>query len=212
MSLVNLDTGTYNDSAKGRTMKSKKRFKGRLLVSRPYQLRFIAEILLVILVATCLSAGGAYVLTKGEMESGFYSGHRKLVNLQQALPKVLAVSSLVTLAAMALLGGYITLRETHRVVGPVNRMEMKFREMAEGNFRYMESFRKDDVLKGLDDSINIHLNNLGDFFVTFEKAMREIIPRLAALEKADGNTEENLETIRKLLAEIDHYADAFRPR
>ena len=192
-------------------MKSGKRFRKRFLVSRPYQVRFIAEILLVVIVATCLSAGGAYVLTKGEVESGFYSGHRKLVNLQQALPKVLAASSLVTFVAMALLGGYITLRETHRVVGPVNRMEEKFREMTEGDFRYMESFRKDDVLKGLDDSINIHLNNLGDFFITFEKAMCEITPRLAALERAEGNTKEDLDMIRKLLAEIDHYADAFRP-
>jgi len=197
--------------SKGLDMKSGKRFRKRFLVSRPYQVRFIAEILLVVIVATCLSAGGAYVLTKGEVESGFYSGHRKLVNLHQALPKVLAVSSLVTFVAMALLGGYITLRETHRVVGPVNRMEEKFREMTEGDFRYMASFRKDDVLKGLDDSINIHLNNLGDFFITFEKAMREITPRLAALERAEGNTKEDLDMIRKLLAEIDHYADAFRP-
>lgn len=193
-------------------MKSEKRGRRSFLVSRPYQIRFIAEILMVVVVATCLSAGGAYLLTKGEVESGFYSGHRKLVNLQQALPKVLAVSSLVTLAAMALLGGYITLRETHRVVGPVNRMESKFREMAEGDFSYMESFRKKDVLKGLDDSINIHLNNLGDFFITFEGAMREITPRLAALERGEGDFKENVEVIRTHLAEIDHYAEAFRPR
>ena len=174
-------------------MKSGKRFRRKFLVSRPYQVRFIAEILMVVIVATSLSAGGAYLLTKGEVETGFYSGHRKLVNLQQALPKVLAVSSLVTLVAMSLLGGYITLRETHRVVGPVNRMERKFREMANGDFRYMESFRKTDVLKGLDDSINIHLNNLGDFFITFERAMRDIIPCLAALEKQEGDRKENLQ-------------------
>jgi hypothetical protein len=191
-------------------MRSNERLKNRFLVSRPYQLRFVARILLVVIVATCLSAGGAYIFTKGEMESGFFSGHRKLVNLHEALPKVLAVSSLVTFVAMAFLGSYITLRETHRVVGPVNRMENKFREMTEGNFSYMESFRKDDVLKGLDDSINLHLNNLGDFFITFERAMGEINMRLAALEKDKGSTEENLERIRKLLAEIDHYADAFR--
>ena len=191
-------------------MRSNERFINRFLVSRPYQLRFVTRILLVVIVATCLSAGGAYIFTKGELESGFFSGHRKLVNLHEALPKVLAVSSLVTFVAMALLGTYITLRETHRVVGPVNRMENKFREMTEGNFNYMESFRKEDVLKGLDDSINIHLNNLGDFFITFERAMGEINMRLTALEKDKGSTEENLERIRKLIAEIDHYADAFR--
>ncbi len=192
-------------------MASKKVHRTRLLVNRPYQLRFMIEIVVVVLIATCLSTGVAYLVTQQEVESGFFSGHRKLVSLHEALPKVLLTSALVTLITMAVLGAYITLRETHRVIGPVRRMEKKFQEMAEGDFRYMKSFRKGDVLKGLDDSINIHLNNLGDLISVFDMSLKDVISGLNALEKGEGDRDQNLELIRKRLAEIDRYADAFRP-
>jgi hypothetical protein len=184
--------------------------RGRFLVNKPYQFRFIAEIMLVVILATTLSTGATYILMKGEMESEFYSSERKLENIREALPRILAVSSFVTLFAMALVGAFITLRETHRVIGPVGKMERKFKEMTEGDFSYMLSFRKADVLKGLDDSINIHLNNLSDFFSSFDRVVCERAPLLTAIERGEGDERENLLKVRNLLTELDHYAGAFR--
>ena len=87
------------------------------------------------------------MLLKGELESGFTTSDITLVNVQQALPRILALSSFITLFAMALLGAFITLRETHRVIGPVGKMERKFKEMTEGDFSYMLSFRQNDLLR-----------------------------------------------------------------
>lgn len=111
---------------------------------------------------------------------------------------------------MALVGSFITLRETHRVIGPLDKMQRKFREMTQGDFSFMIPFRTGDVLKGLDESINIHLNNLADFFTNYDKTAREIVPLLSGLEKGTGSKEEDLQKIRTLLAELDHQADAFR--
>jgi hypothetical protein len=191
-------------------MQSNNILRGRFLVNKPYQFRFIAEIMLVVILATTLSAGATYILMKGEMESEFYSSERKLENIREALPRILAVSSFVTLFAMTLVGGFITLRETHRVIGPVEKMERKFKEMTEGDYSYMVGFRKADVLKGLDVAINSHLNNLSDFFTNFDKMVGEIATPLTAIEKAEGDKGENLLEIRNLLAELAHYADVFR--
>lgn len=183
----------------------------RLLVNKPYQYRFIAEILLVILLAITLSAGAAYFLIHGELSSGRHSSEEKLLHLQHSLPGIFLLPSIISFVAMALLGGFITLRETHRVIGPISKMERKFVEMAEGDFSYIMPFRKADELKGLDEFINIHLNNLSDFFTIMDKMEREIVPLLAALERSEGDYLENLGRIRSLLAELDHYAEAFRP-
>ena len=67
-------------------MQSSSFLRKQFLVNKPYQFRFIAEILLVVILATSLSAVGTFVLMKGEIESGFYSSQQKLVNLRQALP------------------------------------------------------------------------------------------------------------------------------
>jgi hypothetical protein len=192
-------------------MSSGKSQRKRLLVNRPYQVRFMVEIVAVVLVATLLSTGVAYFVTQKEVESGFFSGHKKLVNLHEALPKVLLTSALVTLLTMAFMGAYITLRETHRVIGPVRRMEEKFQQMTVGDFTYMASFRTGDVLKGLDDSINLHINNLGDLVQIMDMRLKDVHQGLLTLERGEGDREEILENIRIRLAEIDQYADAFRP-
>ena len=191
-------------------MQSSAPIRGRFLVNRPYQFRFMAEILIVVILAICLSATGTYVLMKGELESKFTTSDITLLKVQQAFPRILALSSFVTFFAMALLGVFITLHETHRVIGPVGKMERKFKEMTDGDFSYMLSFRRNDLLKGLDDSINIHLNNLSDFFSSFDRVLYEIVPLLTAIENSEGDAGENLLKIRTLLAELDHYADAFR--
>jgi hypothetical protein len=182
----------------------------QFLVNQSYQVRFMAEIILVVILATVLSALGTYILMTGELQSGFQSSESKLASVHEALPKILMVSTFVTIFAMVLVGIFITLRETHRVIGPVGKMENKFREMSEGNYGYMIPFRKGDLMKGLDDSINIHLNNLSDFFTNYNKAVQEIGPLLTAIEQGDGDAGENLQKIRNLLAELEQQADAFR--
>jgi len=182
----------------------------KLLVNQSYQVRFMAEIILVVILATVLSALGTYILMIGELQSGFQSSESKLARVHEALPKILMVSTFVTIFAMVLVGIFITLWETHRVIGPVGKMENKFREMTEGNYGYMIPFRKGDLMKGLDDSINIHLNNLSDFFTNYNKAVGGIDPLLTAIEQGDGDAGENLLKIRNLLAELEQQADAFR--
>jgi hypothetical protein len=182
----------------------------QFLVNRPFQIRFIAEILLVVILATALSALGTYVLMAGEIQGGFKTSESRLADVQEALPKTLLVSALVTLLAMALVGSFITLRETHRVIGPVGKMEGKFREMTAGNFSYMIPFRRGDLLKGLDDSINVHLNNLYDFFTNYDKVVREISHLVDEVEKGEGDTGENLRKLRNCLAELEQQSEAFR--
>lgn len=89
-------------------------------------------------------------------------------------------------------------------------MQKKFSEMTQGDFSYMVPFRSGDVLKGLDNSINIHLNNLGDFFTNYDETMREIVSLVTDLEEDSGDAQDNILKVRGLLAGLDQKADAFR--
>ena len=181
-----------------------------LLIHKEYQVRFAIEILVVIVAATFISTLMAYFLTNRELKTGFFSVHRSLQDIQQLLLPVLMMSALVTLVAMAILAIYIILKQTHRVVGPARRMEAKFLEMSEGNFELMHSFRQGDVLKGLDDFINQHLNNMSDYFVFLERSMQSADDLLDKLESGKMPSGECAEMLREELAEMDKYATAFR--
>jgi len=182
----------------------------RLLVNRPYQVRFAMEILIVVVLATCVSALTAYILTGKELESGFFSVHRSIQDIRQLLLPVLMVSALLTFLAMAIWGIFITLKQTHRVIGPAKRMERKFLEMSKGDFHLMHSFREGDVLKGLDDFINLHLNNLSDYFIFLERSLADMRLLIEALEKEEVPPEEFTRRMRDELIEVEKYGEAFK--
>lgn len=67
-------------------MQSSVPIRKQFLVNKPYQMRFIAEIMLVVILAACLSAGGTYVLMLGELESEFQTSELKLLDIREAFP------------------------------------------------------------------------------------------------------------------------------
>ncbi|UCF31087.1 MAG: hypothetical protein JSV26_01280 [bacterium] len=182
----------------------------KLLVNRPYQVRFILEVLIVVVLATCLSGVITYILTDREIESGFYTVHRSLRDIRQVLLPVLGLSTIVTFVAMALLGAYVTLRETHKVIGPARKMERKFIEMSSGDFSLMDSFRKADVLKGLDDFINIHLNTMSDYFTILDRTTGEVREQIEVMRTGEVSVEEVSARLEEKIAAIEKSAQAFR--
>jgi signal transduction histidine kinase len=192
-------------------MTSEKRSgRKKLLVNRPYQMRFVLEILAVVVLATFISAVAIYVVTDREIESGFYTVHRNLQDIRQLLMPVLAASAVVTFIVMSLLGAYITLRETHKVIGPARKMERKFLEMSSGDFSLMDSFRKEDVLKGLDDFINVHLNTMADYFTILDGSLKDVRELIGEMEAAGVAAEETASRLRSRIDAIEKSAHAFR--
>lgn len=193
-------------------MSPKARKRKTLLVNRPYQLKVVLKMVAVVITATLSSTLAVYILTAREVERSFFMIHRGITDMRALLIPVLTISGLATFLALAALAAYTILRETHRVVGPAERMERKFQEMSRGDFALMQSFRKDDVLKGLDDCINLHLNNMADYFTCLERALEEVKADLAALESGPDAAGEKLKRIGERVHDIEKYAASFRRR
>ena len=181
-----------------------------LLVNRPYQLKVVLKMLAVVILATLSSTLAVYFLTAREVERSFFMIHRGITDMQALLMPMLIISGLATFLALSVLATYTILRETHRVIGPAERMERKFQEMSGGNFKLMESFRKDDVLKGLDDYINLHLNNMADYFTCLDQALAEVKKDFGALESGADGADVALDRIKGRMHDIEAYAASFR--
>jgi hypothetical protein len=123
---------------------------------------------------------------------------------------VIAISGLMTLGGMAFLGAFITLRETHRVIGPTEKLESKFMEMSVGNFTLMQSFRKDDVLKGLDDFINVHLNTMSDYFIILDGSVTEIRNLIVNVKSGAVSADDFAEQLANITDRMEKSAAAFR--
>ena len=74
-----------------------------LLVNRPYQIRVLLKILIVVIIATLSSTAAVYFLTGREIERSFYVIHRGISDMRALLLPVLVISAAATLLAYAAL-------------------------------------------------------------------------------------------------------------
>jgi hypothetical protein len=83
-------------------------------------------------------------------------------------------------------------------------------EMSVGNFTLMQSFRKDDVLKGLDDFINVHLNTMSDYFIILDGSVTEIRNLIVNVKSGAVSADDFAEQLANITDRMEKSAAAFR--
>jgi methyl-accepting chemotaxis protein len=166
------------------------------MVDRKYQVRLMLQVVVLVVVATSVSAISTYLLTNREISSAFYLAHRKTWDLKELLLPVITGTSLITFLIVSIISSYITLRETHRIVGPINRLKEALADISEGRITWVGSVRKGDVLKGFDDSINNLADNLSRSMEAVSGSFAEIESALAELEGSGEVSGRQLEDLK----------------
>ena len=75
---------------------SDRHFRKRYLVDRNYQMRLILQIVILVVVATSVSAVATFILANKEVSTAFYLAHRDTWDLKELLLPVITGTSLVT--------------------------------------------------------------------------------------------------------------------
>ncbi len=107
------------------------------------------------------------------------------------------------LAVMVFLIGVLGIFITHRVAGPIYKMKLLLRQVADGKMKVQARLRKGDELQDFFDVFAHMVDQLR------ERQEREVgeLERALAAAKADGATEGTLEKLGVLLAEMKRALD-----
>lgn len=182
----------------------------RYLVDRKYQLRLILQIVVLVVIATSVSALATFVLANREISTAFYLAHRDTWDLKELLLPVITGTSLITFLLVSVISAFIALRESHRIVGPVSRLTGALGDLAEGRITFVGMLRKDDVLKGLDDDINTLSENLARLDGRLREALDGLKKEVAGLRESDTISAKQIDGIRKCANDFEEALDFFR--
>ena len=133
-------------------MENEPAFKRRqYLVDPAYQLRFVKRLFMVILAVAVL----ACLITSGLLWRNLYlpdqeNGPVLITSALIAVSLTLLIELLIAIPLIFVLG----IRQTHRVIGPINRMKRTLEAIGSGDFSQRISLRKGDVLEQLGQTIN----------------------------------------------------------
>ena len=178
----------------------------KYIVDRKYQIPLISWIVILVLAATCVSAGVTLVIMDRLM---FHPDQRSTWDLRVLLP-VIGGTSLVTLTFVSTISAFIVLRESHRVLGPLPRLKGALSDLAKGRISFVGSLRRDDVLKGFDDDINTLSENLARLDSLLREALDRFKMEIAGLRESESLSLEQVSRIRKCAGDFEEALGFFR--
>ena len=127
-------------------------FKRRqYLVDRPYQLRFVTRLFMVVLAiatASCLISSSLLWKNMYLPEEGPQTS--LLISALIAVAVTLLVELLLAIPIIFFMG----IRQSHRIVGPIKRLRDMLEAIGRGDFTQRITLRKGDALVDLAQSIN----------------------------------------------------------
>ena len=130
------------------------------LVDRGYQLRFVTRVFVVVLIVAVISS----LISTGLLWTNMYRP-----DLEQQATLIAALIAVATTLLIELLLAiplvyFLGIRQSHRVVGPVNRIKRVLEAIGAGDFSQRITVRRGDALEDLAKSINQMADNLRQRF------------------------------------------------
>lgn len=154
----------------------------RYFVAKRFQLKYVSLILLLMFLTAALCSYVVYytsMLLMGEKLANVYPQGRlvhimKIVNFRILL-SLIFVSPLVVVIGIFL---------SHRIAGPINRMEKFLSGIAQGNLTGQLVLRRKDELIAIADGINYLVDNLREAVINEKMHLNKVSTELANLRKA----------------------------
>ncbi len=130
------------------------------LVDRGYQLRFVTRVFVVVLIVAVVSS----LISTGLLWTNMYRADLEQQATLIAALIAVATTLLVELLIAIPLVYFLGIRQSHRVVGPINRIKRVLEAVGAGDFSQRIALRRGDALEGLAKSINQMADSLQQRF------------------------------------------------
>ena len=127
------------------------------LVDRPYQIQFVTRVFIVVLGVAVVSSLLATGLLWMNMYRPDLEQQTLLVASLIAVATTLLIELLISIPIVFVLG----IRQSHRIVGPMNRLKQMIGAIGAGDFSQRIILRQGDALEDLAKSLNAMAEQLG---------------------------------------------------
>jgi len=159
-------------------------------IKKKFQTSFILKFCLLILMGSLLSGAIVYFMSKSTLTTTFENSRLVIKNTGEYILPAVFLSSMIVIVAIGIAAILVTLFTSHRIAGPLYRMEKDINEIVSGNLSKPFSLRKADEIKPLAES----LEHMREILSNDIAAVKE---RLPELEKS-VNTEEGKKKIEEI--------------
>lgn len=120
-----------------------------VFIDKAFQARFIAGVLVLILLSAFCSALLIYWLAGGELQAQSQTAHLNIMSALEHLGVSIFIANLVALLVAGCLAVFVMLYSSHKIAGPLYRFEKLCEQVGDGQLDTITSLREGDQLQGM---------------------------------------------------------------
>jgi len=158
-------------------MKREDNFKERrriYLIKRKSQTQFIVRFCLLVIAGALISGAIIYLMSTSTVTTSFRNSRLKIISTADFILPALLLSSLISVVLVGIATIVVTLFTSHKIFGPLYRLEKDVSKVAEGNLKVRFGLRQKDEMKDLAASLNEMTQALRNKVSEVKDALSEI--------------------------------------
>ena len=168
-------------------------------IKKGFQFKFIVKFCLLVLIGVIISTLLVLLFTHGTLTSSFQHSRLIIKNTSSAILPAVIYTNLITLGLISLASILVTLFVSHKIAGPMFRIEEDMKEISEGDLTKKIRFRRKDQITDLADSINKMTASLQEKILDIQTEVERLL-NLASRQNASDDVIEELNRLHQRIA------------
>lgn len=155
-------------------------------IKKEFQRNFILKFCGLVILASLISGAIIYAVSRSTVTTTFENSRLSIRSTADYILPTLLLTSIVVVALIGVATIVVTLFTSHRIAGPLYRIEKDVEEIAAGNLTMRFRLRTGDEIKALAVSLDVMAHNLREHIATIKQSSDALA---AALERGAGRDE-----------------------
>lgn len=171
-------------------------------INKQFQRNFILKFCALIAVSSIISSAIIYAMSRATVTTTFENSRLAIKSTADYILPMVLLSSLIVIISVGMATILVTLFTSHRIAGPLYRIEKDVNEILSGNLNVRFNLRAGDEIKPLAVSLDMMAQDLKGRIIRMKRTIDEI--ETAANSSAQVSTEAK-DKIKSLKEEIKKF-------
>ena len=136
---------------------------------------FIIKFCLLVILGALVSGAVIYLVSQGSATTVFENSRIRIKSTADFILPAVLLSTAVVTVLVGLASVLVTLYASHKIAGPIYRIEKDLEKVMLGDLRVKFNLRKNDQLQALATMIEALVGNLGDDIKELRKVRSELV-------------------------------------
>lgn len=181
-------------------MARKSGVRKQYFIKRGFQYNFIFKFCCVVIIGSLLSTLILFYISQDTLTSSFHNSRLVVRSTAETILPAVAATNLITLCLVTFATFFVTMFVSHKIAGPLYRLEVGMASISKGNLTERINFRKKDQVTVMADNFNAMAESLCANIGELQSEV-ELLKELAENDVSKEEIVRGLEGFQKLIGD-----------